>query len=296
MASTEDKLQGHKDLDLWSGDRILDAIWRGQAAAIDAVKPALPALDAASQAASERLSRGAGRVVYVGAGTSGLLAMQDGMELTPTFGWPLARILFLMAGGEAARLTPLGQCEDDESQAFKDAETADFTKNDLIIAVAASGSTPYTCTIAREAAGKGAQVLAIVNNANAPLAAGADHAAILQTGPEVLAGSTRMAAGTAQKAALTSFSTLLMTRLGYVVGGHMVNMIVDNDKLRLRAQRIVADLANVTPSLATDALTKADGDIKRAVLVAHGCSIAEADGLLVTHEEKLRPALLQVKG
>ncbi len=296
MSSTEDNLQCYKDLDLWSSDRVLGAIWQGQMTAIEAVKPALSALEEAAEEAATRLSKGAGRIVYVGAGTSGLLAMQDGMELTPTFGWPLERILFLMAGGDAARLLPLGPCEDDEEQAFKDAQAAGFSKDDLIVAVAASGSTPYTCAIAREGKKVGAQILAIANNPGSQLADLADHAAILETGPEVLAGSTRMAAGTAQKAALTAFSTLLMTRLGYVVGGHMVNMIVDNDKLRLRAIRIVADLADVSLDLAGDAMTKAQGDIKLATLIARGCSLQQAQGLLADHEEKLRPAMLQVKG
>lgn len=291
MPKTEDIAGRFRDLDLWPDAEILDAIWQGQLKAIASLKPALGTLEKAVVEASDRLSESDGRIAFAGAGTSGLLAMQDGMELNPTFGWPLERILFLMAGGAKARLAPIGASEDDRDEAGAEARQAAFTSWDVVIAVAASGSTPYTMVMAEMAREKGALVIAIVNNPDAPIAQYADHTIVLDTGAEVLCGSTRMAAGTAQKAALTSLSTLLMTRLGFVVGGHMVNMVVDNEKLRQRALHIVSDIAGVDKDIASKAMDAADNDIKRAVLIAQGCAPAEARDLLAKNNGNLRRAL-----
>jgi N-acetylmuramic acid 6-phosphate etherase len=299
MVHTEDISPRYKDFDLWDDRSILSAIWEGQMAAISSLRAALPALEAAVQSAVVRLqsanSSKPGRLAYVGAGTSGLLAMQDAMELSPTFGWPMERILFLMAGGDGARLRPLGDCEDDQEQALRDANLADFHDHDVIIAVAASGSTPYTLQMARAAKEKGALVIGIANNQNAQLFDIADHAILLETGAEVLAGSTRMAAGTAQKSALTSFSTLLMTRLGYVVDGRMVNLIVDNEKLQGRAEQIVSDLAQSSAEQAREALLKAKGDVKLAILIASNIDVPQAESLLREKDGNLRQALAEVQ-
>ncbi|HAT86810.1 MAG TPA: N-acetylmuramic acid 6-phosphate etherase, partial [Rhizobiales bacterium] len=148
MVHTEDISPRYKDFDLWDDQSILSAIWEGQMAAISSLRPTLPALENAVQSATKRLqdisTSKPGRLAYIGAGTSGLLAMQDAMELSPTFGWPMERILFLMAGGDIARLRPIGDCEDDQEQALRDADQAQFNDRDVVIAVAASGSTPYT--------------------------------------------------------------------------------------------------------------------------------------------------------
>lgn len=291
MPKTEDIAGRFRDLDLWPDAEILDAIWQGQLKAVASLKPALGVLEQAAQEGAERLAGSKGRIAFVGAGTSGLLAMQDGMELNPTFGWPLERILFLMAGGAEARLTPIGASEDDMDEARAEARQLAFTNRDVMIAVAASGSTPYTMAMAEMAREENALVIAIVNNPDAPIADHANHTIVLDTGAEVLCGSTRMAAGTAQKAALTSLSTLLMTRLGFVVGGHMVNMVVDNEKLRQRAFYIVSDIAGVDKDAATRAMDAAGNDIKRAVLIAQGCALQDARDLLARNDGNLRRAL-----
>ena len=199
MLSTEDTSLHGKDMDLWPSGDLLAAIWAGQRDAINALEPALGAIGRAVDAAVPRLKGSKGRIAYCGAGTSGLLAMQDGMELTPTFGWPLERIVFLMAGGDPARLLPLGHCEDDREAAAQDAERTAFAKDDILIAVAASGSTPYTLECLERAGEAGALTIAITNTPDTPLARAADMAIEIMTGAEVIAGSTRMAAGTAQK-------------------------------------------------------------------------------------------------
>ncbi len=299
MVHTEDISPRYKDFDLWDDQSILSAIWEGQMAAISSLRPTLPALENAVQSATKRLqdisTSKPGRLAYIGAGTSGLLAMQDAMELSPTFGWPMERILFLMAGGDIARLRPIGDCEDDQEQALRDADQAQFNDRDVVIAVAASGSTPYTMQMAQAAKSNGALIIGIANNRNAPLFDIADHAILLETGAEVLAGSTRMAAGTAQRAALTSFSTLLMTRLGYVVDGRMVNLIVDNEKLQGRAEQIVSDLAQSTTKLANEALIKANGDVKLAILIASNMKPQQAESLLREKDGNLRQALAEVQ-
>ncbi|MCV6545833.1 MAG: N-acetylmuramic acid 6-phosphate etherase [Cohaesibacter sp.] len=302
MVHTEDISPRYKDFDLWDDRSILTAIWDGQMAAIASLQSALPALEQAACAAVSRLqsastASGTGRLAYIGAGTSGLLAMQDAMELPPTFGWPMERLLFLMAGGDAARLRPVGLCEDDQDQAQTDAQKAAFHEKDVAIVVAASGSTPYSLQVAKAAKDKGALVIAIANNAGAPLLELADHGILLETGAEVLAGSTRMAAGTAQRATLTAFSTLLMTRLGHVVNGRMVNLIADNEKLQARAAQIVTDLAQANLDQAKRALADAKGDVKLAILLASkdGMTRDQAQACLQDKGGNLRLALQQVQ-
>lgn len=285
---TEDFDPRYVGLDTWDSNAILGALLDAQHAALAAITPALPALAAAADAAVPRLRAG-GRLVYAGAGTSARLAVQDGSELTPTFDWPSNRLVFLISGGPDALTRPVEGAEDDTAAGATAA--ADLTKTDVLIALAASGTTPYTvgaCTAAKSA---GCLTIAVANNPGTPLLQAADHAVLVETGPEVIAGSTRLGAGTAQKVVLNLLSTLIMVRLGKVHDGLMVDVIAGNEKLRHRAQRMVVHIAGVTDDEAAAALNAADGHVKTAVLVAKGLTADAARQQLATHDDSLRAVL-----
>jgi N-acetylmuramic acid 6-phosphate etherase len=290
MSGTEAISATYRGLDAWSDEKVLQAFWEGQERAIAAVRPALPSIAAAARAIAQRIEPN-GRLVYAGAGTSGRQAALDGMELGSTFGWPDARVVFLLAEGLTLRPGAAGEHEDDSGAAERAVRELALTPRDVLIAVAASGTTPFTLTAAAAARRAGALVIALANNAAAPLLAEADHPILLETGPEVISGSTRMNAGTAQKAALGLLSSLAMTRLGHVHDGLMVSMRAENAKLKQRAAEIVAAIAGCTPEAAGRALETCDGRIKDAVLVAGGVSSAAAERLLAESGGNLRLAL-----
>ena len=209
------------DIDRWEPGDILDALIESQMAAVAAVRPALPAIERAAAAMQARLAAD-GRLIYVGAGTSGRLAVQDGAELIPTFNWPADRLLLLMAGGKDALLRSAEGAEDEIDQAARLVRQNQIGAADVVIAVAASGTTPFTVSCMREAKRRGALAIGIANNRSTPLLDEADCPIWLDTGPEPIAGSTRMKAGTAQRVALNLLSTLVMIRLGRVHEGLMV--------------------------------------------------------------------------
>jgi len=276
-------------LDTWTDARILDALLAGQERAIAAVRQALPAIARAAATLSQRLAAG-GRLAYAGAGTSIRVAVQDGTELPATFGMPESRLLYLIAGGRAAMFDTLADAEDDAADGAAQAEV--LTAADTLIAVAASGATPFTIAAARRAREKGAFVLAVVNNPDSALAAASDLEILLSSGPEVIAGSTRMGAGTAQKAALNLLSTLTHVRLGAVHDGLMVNVETGNAKLRRRAAGIVAAIAGVDGQRAEAALVAAAGQVKPAVLLCAGAKdVAAAQRLLAAANGNLRLAM-----
>lgn len=250
-------------IETWPAGAILAALWEGQLAAVAAVGPALPALELAAAAALPRLLAG-GRLAYAGAGTSGRIAAQDGAELAPTFGFD--RVVLLLAGGPGALSHAVEGAEDDRDAARVDAAT--LGPGDVLIAVAASGRTPYTLACIEAARAAGALTIAIANAGGTPLLAAAEHAVSIETGAEPIAGSTRMKAGTAQKIALNLLSTLLMIGMGRVYRGRMSHMAVTNDKLRARAVTIVQQLAGVGVADAQAALLATQGQIKPAVIRA----------------------------
>jgi N-acetylmuramic acid 6-phosphate etherase len=286
--STETVDPRFTDLDAWPTARTVEAMWEGQAAAIEAVRRALPQITHAAEAAAERFS-GTGRLIYAGAGTSGRIAVQDGAELGPTFGWPAERLVFAMAGGEAALTNSVEGAEDDAVDGA--AQMAAVGPHDVVIGVAASGATPFTLAAIKEARGRGALTIGLANNPGSPLLDAAELAVLLDTGSEVLAGSTRMKAGTAQKTALNLISTAVMIQLGRVYKGQMVDMQLSNAKLRKRAEKMVASLADCGEAEAAAALAASGGQIKAAVLVAMGRSAAEAEAILAASGGNLRRAL-----
>lgn len=290
MSGTESFDPRYRGLDTWDDQKILDAFLDRQARAIAALSPALPAISAAARAIAARIEPN-GRIVYAGAGSSGRQAALDGMELGATFGWPAERIAFVLAEGIALDPGAEGTDEDDSGNAIALIEGLRLGASDSVIAVAASGTTPFTLAAAETAKAAGALVIAIANNAGAPLFRHAEHAILLDTGPEVIAGSTRMNAGTAQKAALGLLSSLTMTRLGHIHDGLMVSMRGDCAKLEARASRIVAEIAGCSPEDAAKALAAAGNRIKPAVLLARGATAAEAEALLSRAGGNLRVAL-----
>jgi N-acetylmuramic acid 6-phosphate etherase len=278
------------DIDLWPTETAVEAMLEGQLAAVAALKSQVGALARASDAAAERLNRG-GRLVYAGAGTSGRIAVQDGVELTPTYDWPSDRLVYLMAGGMGALTESVEGAEDDADAARAEIAEAGVGPLDVVIGVAASGRTPYTVAAVEAGRAAGALTIGIANNQGAPLLAVAEHALLAETGSELVAGSTRMKAGTAQKAVLNLFSTATMLRCGRVYRGLMVDMRISNIKLQRRAAAMVRDLAGVDEAAAQAALDAAGRDIKAAVLIAGGVSVDEARERLVAANGNLRSAL-----
>jgi N-acetylmuramic acid 6-phosphate etherase len=274
--STEGFDPAFADVDDWPVARILDGLLDHQAAAIAAVRGALPALTRAVNAAEPRLAAG-GRLIYVGAGTSGRLGTQDGAELTPTFSWPRARTVFLMAGGDAAFTRSIEGAEDDATAGAAGLRACTPTRDDVVVALAASGTTPFVIAAVEAGRDAGALTIAIACNADTPLLRAGEVAVLLDTGPEAIAGSTRLKAGTAQKAALNLLSTTLMIRLGRVYRGLMVEMQASNEKLRRRSVRMLMRLGDCDEPTARVALDAAGGDLKRAILVLlDGIDDAEA--------------------
>src|SRR4030095_8704530 len=257
------------DLDGWSRTAAMEAMWEGQLAAVAAIGPALPAIAAATEAAKAALGDN-GRIVYVGAGTSGRVAVQDGAELMPTFAWPNVRVRFIVAGGGSAFVTSIEGAEDNTADAVDQTDAARLTPQDVVIAVSASGTTPFTVAALQQAGGSGAVTIGIANNPCTVLLASAKYPVLIETGRELIAGSTRMKAGTAQKIVLNLISTGIMLRLGRVYRGMMVNMPPTNAKLKRRAEAMVAQISNCDPLQAERSLEKADGDSKTAVLLALG--------------------------
>ncbi len=289
---TEDTDPAFADLDQWDTARALEKLHESQIAAVAAVGPALPHLARAVDAAAERLSAG-GRLVYAGAGTSARIAVQDGAELLPTFGWPSDHVAFVVAGGEEALLRPVENAEDGAEAATARIAELGVGANDVMIAVAASGETPFTIAALRAAKARGALAIGVASNAGTTLITEADHGILLATGAEPVSGSTRMKAGTAQKVALNLFSTMVMVRMGRVYRGLMVDMIATNEKLRRRAVRMVASLDGCSEVEAANALAAAGGDLKAAVLVRRGLDVAAARALLGRHGGRLRDAMAE---
>jgi N-acetylmuramic acid 6-phosphate etherase len=292
IIATESTSDRFRDLDQWDSTAALDALWEGQMAAVASLRPALPEMAKAVEAAALRLAPGHGRLVYVGAGTSGRLAALDAAELPPTFDWPADRNLILIAGGTASLLRAVEGAEDDAAGAAQAVRDAEIGPDDVVIALAASGTTPWAVSAVKVAREQGALTLGLANSADTPLLAAAEHAILLETGAEAIAGSTRMKAGTAQKAALTLFSTLLMIRLGRIYRGRMVEMRPTNAKLMARAIRMVMELADCQAEQAEAALAAANGRIPCAVLMLRaGLDAASAEARLLRHGGLLRAAL-----
>jgi N-acetylmuramic acid 6-phosphate etherase len=283
------------DLDSWPAAEMITAMYEGQLAAAAAVRGALGAIAAAVEDAVPALQQG-GRIVYAGAGTSGRIGVQDGAELPPTYDWPTDRLVFAMAGGLGALLQSAEQAEDNEAAGAQAITDAKVGANDVVVGVAASGTTPFTIGALRASNASGAITIAVANNPDAPLFEVARHRILVDTGSEVIAGSTRMNAGTAQKIVLNLFSTAVMVKMGRVYRGLMVDMRPRNAKLRRRAEAMVGEIVRCSEQDATRYFEQAGGNVKIAVLIGFGLDRSEATELLQRHGGNLRSAINESKG
>ncbi|MGN6337615.1 N-acetylmuramic acid 6-phosphate etherase [Mycobacterium sp.] len=281
--ATEAVRPGLDDLDARPIGEIVALLVAAEAEAHGAVAAAIPRIASAAEAIAARLERG-GRLVYAGAGTPGRLGVLDAAECVPTFGTDLVR--GVIAGGRAALTEAIEGAED----AFESTDLADLTAADVLVGITASGRTPYVLGALEHARAAGALTVAIVNNPSSE--ASADVVIELLTGPEVLAGSTRLTAGTAQKVVLNALSTSVMIALGKAYGPRMVDVRATNAKLRRRAVRIVRDAAGVDEETATAALDAANGHAKTAIVaLLAGVDASEAVIRLDRARGRVRDAL-----
>jgi N-acetylmuramic acid 6-phosphate etherase len=290
---TERSARRFQGLDTWGTEELLETLWGGQSRATAACLPALPMLARVVEAAIERLAPGRGRLVYAGAGSAGALAALDALELGGTFDWPAARLSILMAGGLDLARGLDGGAEDNEGVGRERVRALRPGAEDVVLGVSASGRSAFTVGVVDEARRQGAMTVAISSQEDSPLVECAQYAVVVRTGPEVLAGSTRLGAGTAQKVLLNLFSTALMTGLGAVYDNQMCNVRPDNAKLRQRCIAIVTRISGVGEQVAADALAR-HGDVKRAVLGLAGAPPEEIDSLLARTGGNLRAALSQL--
>ncbi len=291
---TERPSPRYSGIDLWELSDVLDGMIEGQFAAVAAVRAARRAIEDAVHAMEVRLAEG-GRLIYAGAGTSGRLAVQDGAELMPTFNWPPERLVLLIAGGEEALLHAVEGAEDQIEHAHEEIARHGVAADDVLIAAAASGTTPFTLACLRSAKAAGALTVGIANNPGTPLLTESDHPILLDTGPEPIAGSTRMKAGTAQRIAMNLLSSVLMIRMGRVYEGLMIDVQASNKKLEKRSEAMLRHLTGRSGEEARMALANAEGSVKLAVLLLHGCRPEEAKALLDRNGGRLRSALGELR-
>jgi N-acetylmuramic acid 6-phosphate etherase len=292
---TEQPSAEHEALDTYATPALVAAFVADQAQAAAAVQAAAAALARAVDAAVPRLAAG-GRLVYVGAGTSGRLGVLDSVELLPTFSWPRERARALLAGGEGAMFVAVEGAEDDAAQGAADLAALAPTRDDVVLLVAASGTTPYALGACEAARAAGALTIGIANNPGAPLVSSGPAAAeigiVLDTGPEVISGSTRLKAGTAQKIALNTFSSSVMVRLHKTYGPLMVDLRATNAKLRRRALALAMRATGADAGRAQAALDACGARVKTAiVMLAAGLDAAAADARLAAHDGDVRAAL-----
>ncbi len=279
------------DLDSRSPADVVDALLEAEATVPAALAAARPALTEAVRLAGEALNRG-GRLLYVGAGTPGRLAALDAAECPPTFGTPPERVVAVLAGGREADRVAVEGAEDDAGAGEKDLLALEPGPDDLVVGITASGRTPYVLSALEAARRAGARTVAVVNNPGSVVAAAAEVAVVLDTGPEVLSGSTRLKSGTAQKIALNVLSTGAMVAHGKTYGAWMVDVVASNEKLRRRARRILREATGVDDATATAALEEAGWRTKPAlVALLAGVDVAAASTALAEHADRVRPAL-----
>ena len=291
MLNTETPAAGHAQLDQYPTAELVNALVDDQFAAVEAVRAAAPRISAAVAAALPRIDAG-GRIVYVGAGTSGRLGVLDSVELYPTFSWPKERAIALLAGGHGAMFVAVEGAEDDVEQGARDLLQVDVNANDVVLLLAASGATPYVLGALRAARAAGALTVGFANNPQAPVVLEADIGVTLDTGPEVISGSTRLKAGTSQKIALNTFSSALMVRLNKVYGNLMVDLKASNAKLVLRAVSLTRYATGADEAAARAVLEQCDFHVKVAIVaLSKQISVDQARTLLDAARGSVRQAL-----
>ncbi|MFB8266516.1 MULTISPECIES: N-acetylmuramic acid 6-phosphate etherase [unclassified Streptomyces] len=267
-------------------------IMNGEDASVPtAVAEQLPQIAAAIDGTAERMARG-GRLVYAGAGTAGRLGVLDASECPPTFNTDPSEVVGLIAGGPSAMIKAVEGAEDSKELAAEDLDALGLTADDIVVGISASGRTPYAIGAVEHARGRGALTIGLSCNADSALAAAADHGIEVVVGPELLTGSTRLKAGTAQKLVLNMLSTITMIRLGKTYGNLMVDVRASNEKLRARSRRIVALATGADDADIEAALAATDGEVKNAILVILGSVDGPTAARLLTDSKgHLRAAL-----
>jgi len=268
--TTERRNRATENLDAMSAMELVTAMNREDATVPRAIRPALPQIAKAVDLVARRLAQG-GRLIYVGSGTSGRIGALDASECAPTFGISPEKVQFVIAGGENALVQAVEDSEDSAELGKSDMAARKPGKRDVVVGLAASGFTPYTVSALEHARNKGAATIAIACNRGTALGEAADIRIEVEVGPEVLAGSSRLKAGTAQKLICNMLTTGAMARMGYVYSNLMVNMYLNNKKLLERGIQILESLANVDRALAVKTLEKAGTSVPLALvmLIAH---------------------------
>lgn len=262
----------------------------------DAVGRVLPDIARAVDGIVARL-KGGGRLIYVGTGTSGRLGVLDAAECVPTFGVSPEMVQGIIAGGYDACYRAVEASEDDEAAGARDLEARNASEKDAVVGIAASGRTPYTIGALKRARSLGALTVAVTCNTDAPISAVAEISIVPLVGPEVIAGSTRLKAGTAQKMVLNMLSTATMVGLGLVTGNRMTNMGARNDKLRARALRIIRAETGIDEDRARLLMDGAGGDLRVALVMAQtGAARSEAESALVSCGWVVREAYASLLG
>jgi len=289
--STEQILPAARHLDRMSSIEIVRLINREDATVARAVRRVLPQIARAVDVVADGLRHG-GRLIYVGAGTSGRIGALDASEIPPTFNADPRTVQFVMAGGTKALAASTEASEDDAALAIAEMKKRKPGKHDIVLGIASSGRTPFTIAAVEYARRRGARTIALTCNRHSPLERVADLAIVTEVGPEVLAGSSRMKAGTAHKMVLNMISTGAMVRLGYVYGNLMVNVWTKNEKLTERAVRILEQTTGADAASARRAL-KASGNRTpvAVVMLAAGVSRAKADVALKKTNGNVRMAI-----
>jgi N-acetylmuramic acid 6-phosphate etherase len=289
--NTERRNPRSVDIDLFPTERILKIINAEDALVATAVSAAIPQIAKVVDHAMESLRSG-GRIIYVGTGTSGRLAVIDAAECPPTFSIPPESIQAVMAGGTKAFAYAFESSEDDREKGAADLKSKKLTKDDLIIGIAASGNTPYTNAALEFAKSKGAKTAAIVCVENSVMSKTADLTVYIAVGPEVITGSTRMKAGTAQKLVLNMISTAVMIKLGMTYSNWMINVAMSNEKLRERGQHIVQEILGVKPDEAARLVETSGSNLKVAVIMgATGCTREDAENRLAEAKGNMRAVI-----
>lgn len=291
MLNTEAPSISHTELDLYPTTQLVDVLIDDQLNGVRAVSLAAAQIAAAVDAATPRILAG-GRLVYVGAGTSGRLGVLDGVELLPTFSWPNERALSLLAGGKQAMFVAVEGAEDDAEQGAREIVQLALTSNDVVLLIAASGATPYVLGALQAARAAGALTIGFANNPGAPVTLQAEIGITLDTGSEVISGSTRLKAGTSQKVALNSFSSALMVRLHKVYGNLMVDVKPTNVKLLRRTVSLTMHATGRDEVHCRRILEECNFHVKIAILaILNNISVSTASEKLLACGDDLRLAL-----
>jgi len=291
MLKTETPSSQHLELDQYPTEQLVAAFADDQLNAVQAVRAAVPSIARAVEAAVPRIEAG-GRLLYVGAGTSGRLGVLDSVELYPTFSWPYERAVAVLAGGVDAMFRAVEGAEDDRAQGASDLLALKPTKGDVVLALAASGTTPYVLGAIEAARSAGALTIGIANNPAAPVAKDAEFGITLDTGNEIISGSTRLKAGTAQKIVLNTISSAIMVRLNKVYGNLMVDLKPTNAKLFARTVRLTMHATGADEEAARKMLEQCGFHVKVAVVaLLKKTTVQQAQDLLDQAKGSVRGAL-----